>query len=431
MSKKYKILFYLEPWLEICCKDDDYRCKFIRGFFSKIFTQLPSFEIHFLISDFHHSSLPQKAKEQCTFHIIETSKLYGIFQLQSNYDYHNYTSETSQFERNYIEYLESLNLPQDIDLIYSISSNLHYLNQIYKTTPKLFLEAGAINGYKGIVKNMFYLDFFTHNKGDSFLNEYYDELTSQKLTNADLIKKVQNAMLSESSSIFIDSLRKNYKNIYLLAVENFDSALAKLYFTRHNIMDYLSNIASQIPQNSVIIITQHKRYKFVTPTVVKFLEQYGIKIIFDESVKSNEILPYVDGLISCFSTLILNAIILEKPVFVSSEKSYLWKYSDAKSIKDFIKFVEGRKLPNKNKLAAFSFLLKKYYINNNQLVNCNEYLKSIVEYHQTHKTIDFNFYQTQSTEILFRKPKMIRAFKAKVKNFAKNIILTFKRMNNL
>jgi hypothetical protein len=421
-----KILFYLEPWIELSFKADDYRCKFIFYLFSALPAKLPDFQIHFLISDFHFLSLPSSTHDKIVFHIIELQKLYGIFQLQSNYDYHHFTSEMSALEADYIAYLQTLNLPENIDIIYSISSNLHYLNKIYKGIPKLFLESGAINGYMGIA-TMLYLDPFTHNKGDSFLNQYYNQLITQEILNIETVKRVQSVMQAESNSTFVSPLRKDYRNIYLLAVENFDSALGKLYFTRHNVVDYIADIVSKIPKNSAIIITQHKKYKFVTPSIIMYLEQFGAKIIFNEKLTSNQVLPHVDGLISCFSTLILNAIILEKPVFITSKKSYLWKYSDCTTLEDFTIFVENRNIPHKNKLAAFAFLIEKYYMNYQQLENCNNYLKEVISYHSKYGAIDFNFYKSQSMAVMYVKNRKLRLIKTKVKNLARWIFSIFKQ----
>lgn len=389
MQNKYKLLFYLEPWLEISYKEDQYRSAYFTNFIQNIISHLQDFEISLLISDVHYEDLSNEVKTKYNFYIIKQKFLIEAFK-----SYRDYSLYEKIGEKIYLEYLRSLGLPKEINIIYSISSDLHYLNLIYNQVPKLFLESGIINGYDKICPRM-YLDPYVYNKGSNFLSENYDKIVSYVETEDDVknIKNIQQEIKQQTNSHLIDILRKKYKNIYLLALENFDSYFSRVYHKETYAFSYVLNIVSKIPKNSVVIITEHKRYPFITANIIKYLNSLDINIIFEKNIKSNVILPYIDGLIACFSTLLLNAIILEKPIFVASEKSYLYKYSDAKNIEDFIEFIESNKKPNKAKISAICFLINKYYLNTFQLLNCSDYLKKVIEYYNKNGIIDFSFYQ--------------------------------------
>jgi len=406
-----KILFYCDPWFDISDKPKfqllflnsflDYNVRNLCGYGSLVVGD--NVEAKAICSDIILSTGLKDKYNFIEFIAIEQRELKSIFDSFREY------SET-QYKMEYGSKLSALN---DIirsklgdfnpDIIIPTSSTARGLKYLYPNTPILFNENGIFA--RAPYPTSLYFDC-SSGMDESFLLRYKKEIQSFEIGD-----KEKN-FLSEIRNFFdghlkpfnrfeqiVANLRKKFSILTLLPLQVFHSPM---FVTQGGCafkdqIDYLEYVLNAVGEDVGVIVTEHSLDKILVyePIVTYFRSKYTNFVYLSASGiypnSSQFLLRLVDGVITVSSTVGLQALLYQKPLFIASKTSYLNAFSDGSDLSDVGNFIKEKRYKDKD--GALYYLLTRYYVLGRYYENSKwfyNFLKRSIK--KFSDGVDFNFY---------------------------------------
>lgn len=404
-----KILLYLDPWIDISDKPQ-FKMVWFKKFLSSSIRDLVThanlinnfnIEIKAICSDIAEVGIKDSYKF-VEFSSISQEELHGIFDNFEDYITSQRSNENSpKFTSLNKIIFERLNgfVP---DIIIPISSSVKYLKYAFPNSLILFNESGIFS--RPPFPGSLYFDC-SASMDDSFLLKHKNEILS--LNNDESQKK----FLSKIRKFFFEKLdsrnpykgvvsmfRKKYSKILLLSLQRFESPLFRTQSTFKDQIGYLKYVFDNVDSSIGIIVTEHSSDRILNCNPIKeyFKNKYKNFIYIAEtetnSNSSQFLLRTVDGVITVSSTVGLQALLYEKPLFVPSETSYLTAFCDTSNLAEINNFLDEKKYKNKD--GALYYLLTHYYVLNKYFED-GEWFYNFLSRSLTNfrKAVNFNFYE--------------------------------------
>lgn len=243
------------------------------------------------------------------------------------------------------------------------------------------------------------LDIFG-NFGNSYISklgeirDYIEVCDEERIKFSRLKKKIKNVLSSKNPFREMDLLDKGkYENIILVPLQVSDYFAFEEYSNSRSQFDYLCNILDSTPSNTRVVVTEHGAFPSIfTPKNLDYLRVKYPNFFYHERFKkfktsSQYLLNMVDGVVSCTSSVGLQAAMLDIPVYFS-DKSPFKILSGCSSYKSFLRKLGQRdQSDEKNKL--FIHLITKYWFIQEYQVHDGKWLNDYLDYVNNSKQDDF------------------------------------------
>jgi len=426
-----KILLYLDPWIDVS-ERPNFKVVWLQKFLSSTIRDMVAHanlindfgvEIKLIYSDFVDSTNIKENYKFIDFVAIEQDSLKAIFDNFEDYLISQRSNEcNTKFEA--LNHLIKDKLGDFVpDVIIPISSSAKHLKYAFPQSLILFNESGIFSRlpYPGSL----YFDCYA-SMDESFLLRHKNELLALNCNEKEreFLEKIRQFFypVIDKSNFYTVQLgiaRKLYQKVILLSLQRFQSPLFRTQSTFKDQIEYLKYVFDNVDESIGIIVTEHSSDRILNcaPIHDYFKNKYKNFVyipnteIFPNS--SQSILRMVDGVVTVSSTVGLQALLYQKPLFVPSQNSYLNAFADEndlKKIKSF--FDEGQ---YKNKDGALYYLITRYYPTNKYFEDGQWFFNFVDRSLKRFKQgVDFSFYdKIDSDETLLQNicnPRYITMF---------------------
>ncbi len=372
-----KILLYVDPWIDISDKPE-FKLIWFKDFLEKSIVNLHQYaknsnqplEIKVLASEILDGKEIKKEFNFIECLTISQNEIKNIFN-----DFNEYLSlQRSNQNDDKFEKLNQIIIAKlgefAPDIIILMSSSAGYLKYAYPNSLIFFTESGIFNQppYPGCL----YFDQCA-TMSESFLLKNKDEIMALKTNGEEqkFLSEIRNFFLGAIDEFnpykkIIEDLRKNFNHIILLSLQRFDSPLFRTSSEFKDQLEYVEHVFDKVDSNIAIIVTEHKKDKIFgfEPIHNYFKNRYKNFIYLPETNNQNNssqfLLESIDGVITVSSTVGMQALIHQKPLFVPSKISYLTTFCDEQDLTKIADCLKNSEYKNKD--GALYYLVTRYYM---------------------------------------------------------------------
>jgi len=281
-----------------------------------------------------------------------------------------YEKKINRKQKKYIQLLED-KLPEKIDVFISFLSPADFLRDSYPDTKFLYTEFGIFS--RAPYPRTFYFDpsgMFNN----SIISKFSQEILEHEPLDSDKakLKDIKSELLSEylyeetntESIEWLCELKLKYSKVILLPLQFSDYFGFDSHCKYKSQYDFLVDILNRVSPDIAVIATEHTGWgEVVNEHNISFLQNKYPNFITDKSnnavnISTQELVPLVDGVISVSSSVGLQALFWDTPVFCEWD-THLKNYSSVTSIDHINKFFESNTTVDNSVLSIW--LLKNYY----------------------------------------------------------------------
>lgn len=414
------ILLYVDPWVDISDKPE-FKLPWIRSFLDKTITNLyyhaktnqHNIKITLLYSDILDGNNLREDHDFIDFVTISQKEIKNIF---INFD------EYLCLQRDNINHEKFKTLDNLIksklenyspDIIILMSSSCKYLNYVFPNTPTLFVESGifAQKPYPGCL----YFDNSPAMDHESFLPRNKEKLLSFEMG------KKEKHFLRTLRDFFLEKIREQnpyqqklkefkskFDHVVLLSLQRFSSPLFRTTSEFKDQIEYVDYVFQNLDPKIGVIVTEHRKDRMLGFEAIRnyFKNKYPNFLYIEDTDKvdnsSQFLLQLVDGVITISSTVGLQTMIHQKPLFVPSKISYLSAIADVQDLKLVMNYLSENKYNSKDQ--ALYYLLTHYYLTSGYYQNGEWFYNFLNRSIKNYKNEDnFLFYdRIDSDEMLLR-----------------------------
>lgn len=372
-----KILLYVDPWVDISDKPE-FKMTWFKDFLLRSITKLHQYtasnnvqmEIKVLYSDILDGNQIKKEFEFIEFFTIYQSEIKNIFS-----DFNEYISSQRANQNN--DKFAQLNqiIIQKLagfapDIIILMSSSARYLKYAFPNSLIFFTESGIFN--QAPFPGCIYFDCCPA-MSESFLLKHKNEILSLNLNSEEqkFLSQVRNFFLESISKHNpykqkIADLRKDFNQVILLSLQRFDSPLFRTQADFKDQIEYIKYVLDIVGSDIAVIVTEHQKDRILgfVPIYNYFHNNYKNFIYWPETASINNssqfLLELIDGVVTISSTVGLQALLHQKPLFVPSGISYLTTFCDGQDLTRIGDFLKNNQYQNKD--GALYYLITRYYV---------------------------------------------------------------------
>lgn len=255
------------------------------------------------------------------------------------------------------------------DIVISFLSPVSFMEELFPNALILYTEFGIFS--RAPLPRTFYFDAFGM-FGENFISRYAKELNSLKLTpkKSALVTKLRSDYMNNVFSPynpfteydFKDNGRFSHTVLLPLQFSNYFGFDAHAEFASQ--FDFLTYVMDTIDPSIGVIVTEHSTWeRAITDHNVEYLKRRYPNIIinpvFDQYNNASQfLLQHVDGVVSVSSSVGLQALLWDKPVFAIGS-AHLRAISDCTETSEIGSFLRENKHQNKD--AILYELLMRYY----------------------------------------------------------------------
>ena len=369
-----KILCYLEPWVELGrphLRYHNLRYQMMPQI--KALSKFdPSTEILICMGEGTHDACVQNNYDADRYPttIVPETELRQIFPnyLDASLKLKSQTysaAQKVQLQNLYLTKLEGF----EPDIVISFLSPVPFMEELFPNALILYTEFGIFS--RAPLPRTFYFDAFGM-FGENFMSRYTKELNALELTpkkseyvsklRSDYINNVFNPYDPFKEYDFKDNGRFSHTVLLPLQFSNYFGFDSHTEFASQ--FDFLTYVMDTIDPTIGVIVTEHSTWeRAITEHNVEYLKRRYPNIIIDPVFEqynnaSQFLLQHVDGVISVSSSVGLQALLWDKPVFALGS-AHLHAISDCTETSDIGSFLREKKHQNKD--AILYELLMRYY----------------------------------------------------------------------
>lgn len=372
-----KILLYVDPYVDISDKPE-FKLVWFQDFLQKSINNLHNYssksnnhlEIKVLYSDILDASQVSSEFGFIEFITINQSEVKNIFTDFNEYICLQRTNQNNpkfeQLNKIIIQKLKGF-VP---DIIILMSSSAGYLKYAFPNSLIFFTESGLFN--QAPFPGCLYFDCCS-TMSESFLLQHKNEILSLSINQDEqkFLSQVRNFFLESISKHNpykekIADLRKNFDHIILLSLQRFDSPLFRTQSDFKDQIEYIKYVLDNLGRDIAVVITEHQKDRILgfAPIYNYFKNNYKNFIYLPETSTINNssqfLLELVDGVITISSTVGLQAMLHQKPLFVPSKISYLTAFADEQDLSKLADLLKNNQYKNKD--ASLYYLITRYYV---------------------------------------------------------------------
>ncbi|OEF58599.1 hypothetical protein [Enterovibrio norvegicus] len=364
---KTEVLYYLEPMVEA---DYPYM-KYVNlknQLRPHINAMLRSgdFNVSVICSDITKGRYSKdKLKDEFNIYEIEYAELNDRYPSHINYSsmwkFENYKEEDYLFISEKIR--NSLPEKYSPRVIISFLSFVPYLKKMYPNALILNMEYGIFS--REPYPKTYHLD------KDGLMEFAYTnklgtlpDLSKSEMELVEIIKG-KKERTEKISDIFLKKIKKEgFKSSILLPLQFSNYHAFDLCCNFSSQYTYLENVLRSVPSDIAVIVTQHPGWKdAISAKNISYLNDKYSNFIFDSSINSQanvsqSLLKYVDGVVTVSSSIGLQALIYDLPIYVFGNSHI--SFASEENIEDFTRKVIKKEKVNRDK-QIFN-LMTRYYI---------------------------------------------------------------------
>jgi hypothetical protein len=372
-----KILLYVDPYVDISDKPE-FKLVWFQYFLKRSINNLQTYcsksnnylEIKVLYSDILDASQVNSDFDFIEFITINQSEVKNIFNDFNEYICLQRTNQNNpkfeQLNQIIIQKLKGF-VP---DIIILMSSSAGYLKYSFPNSLIFFTESGLFN--QAPFPSCLYFDCCS-TMSESFLLRHKNEILSLNLNPSEqkFLLQIRNFFLESINKYNpykkrIADLRKDFNQVILLSLQRFDSPLFRAQCDFKDQIEYIKYVLDNVDSNIAVVVTQHQKDRILgfAPIYNYFKNNYKNFIYWSETDSINNssqfLLELVDGVVTISSTVGLQAMLHQKPLFVPSKISYLTTFADEQDLTKVADFLKNNQYKNKD--ASLYYLIAKYYV---------------------------------------------------------------------
>jgi len=371
------VLYYFEPWVELGRPNLRYH---------NLRNQMGP-QIHSLIKNGHDVSvlIGDSTYLKCTKdnYEFDGATPYVIDQFDVHSIFKNYLDATVRLHRNSITLNEKQQLiklykrvlckAKTPDVIISFLTPAEFIKDLFPDAIILYTEFGIFS--RAPFPRSFYFDY-DGMFGDGFIAKNQQELATYKISpeqknELEIIRKSflfdEISRKNPLSNLLIDPAGK-YEKIILLPLQFSQYFGFDAHCHYQSQYEFLVDVLERIPNNYGVLVTEHNGWEpvIVTENVEYLLSVYPNLIYKPEIYKytnaSQYILPFVDGVISVSSSVGLQALLWDIPIFCEW-KSHLKAFSRVKKLEEIEDYYCKNQADGEGVFdGALYYLLSRYYL---------------------------------------------------------------------
>lgn len=426
-----KIVYYFEPWVELERPELKYH---------NLRYQLGP-QIEDMINNGHDvtivlgDSLYKKCEREnyifdaANYSVIEQGELRDIFD--------NYLSATCKIvkgeltreqEHSFTNLIVS-KIDGEPDVIISFLSPIEPLRYFYKNTILLYCEFGIFS--RTPYPRTFYFD-----KNGMFKNSYLRNLPEYikirfddfKVPNLEKLKTevIYKGLMKVDPFYNINFNDGSFKKIVLLPLQFSEYFGFDAYSPYKSQFEYLIDILERVPNDIGVLVTEHVGWKpVITQHNLEYLKSTYKNFIFVKDVynyrnSSQFLLDKVDGVISVSSSVALQAMMFDKPIFCEWE-SHLKDLSVVDSISDINNFFESGKKVNYSEIL--DHLITEYYLTEDEVYDSKRFIERVINNKRDGDTSYSKYLNSVRIDLLEKHVQEDRVKnKLRVSSYEKNIL---------
>lgn len=435
-----KILFYIEPWIERDWPSwKNHWLPHLKQVIDGLNNCSRSYTFHFIVGNAQF----QLARELFSYSNVEIN---SIDQAELKRIYPNYRVAldswyTGQFSEDRLKAMQGLVL-QKVDgfvpdIIWTFMSPVPFLSKLYPEAITLHQEVGALSG--AFYPTSWFLDpygvFNTNliSKFGNFLNSMEPNQDSERFLSS--LKQKFSERLDQEKTILKEDIfdKEKFSHLVYLPLQysgHFGTDSNCEFISQ---FDILCHVLDNLDKSIGLVTNEHVNplgKQVLNQDTIQYLQKTYPNFIYEsnftnQKAVSQQLIDMSDAVISISSTLGLQALFWEKPLFTigNSHLKNLSHGDDITKIGQLLKSGE----PFKSRSAALYYLFTHYYIphypyfidghwldehlqylyNNRQKIKDADSLEIFHRFDTDNKIIEHYSYQTDAIEPLNQKPSEI------------------------